>query len=52
MPEKQLFEIEKIDDAYLILWNNEYALSCEEDKITWEKLNYGDFQLWQIESVQ
>lgn len=45
----QLFSIEPIDDAYLIVWDGRYALTYSQKNVYWNMIDYSESQLWKIE---
>ena len=51
MPEKQLFEIQKEDDHYFIIWNHTYALTYGENGIFWKEADDSSTQWWKMEPV-
>lgn len=45
----QLFSIEHVNDAYLIVWNERYALTYSQGNVYWDVIDYKESQLWKIE---
>lgn len=44
----QLFSIEPINDAYLIVWDGRYALTYSQENVYWDVIDYSESQLWKI----
>lgn len=48
VPEQQLFEIVEKDGYYLICWNNQYALTYNDEEVYWADISNGENQCWKI----
>lgn len=46
--ETQLFELKQEDDGYMIIWNNEYAMTYRNEEISWDKITVSKNQIWKI----